>query len=97
MNKLKLVVLAGLIFISTACSNTDKALPIACDTIANGIDIAITYQDKLPDSTLKKIDNIRQLSRPYCLYLEKTSYSDTATKLVIGLSNELQTLIKDIK
>lgn len=61
MNKLKLVVLAGLIFISTACSNTDKALPIACDTIANGIDIAITYQDKLPDSTLKKI-NIRQLS-----------------------------------
>lgn len=35
MNKLKLVVLAGLIFISTACSNTDKALPIACDTIAN--------------------------------------------------------------
>lgn len=35
------------------------------------IDVAITYQDKLSDSTLKKIDNIRQLSRPYCLYLEK--------------------------
>lgn len=93
----KLVVLAGVACMLTACSNTDKALPIACDTIANGMDVAITYQDRLSDSTLKKIDNIRRTARPYCLYLEKTSYSDTATKLVIGLSNELQTLIKDVK